>query len=136
MDFLLYLTPIGREIVNNIPKNKILIRENAPICRKHTELFGFTSYQSFIICTDNIKNTISPVSFYVNETVYHEAVHIAQSCKGGALGVKNPKLEERKKIDVKNSSKYGKEIYNYEVEAYYLEDKPEQVLSYLKKYCF
>jgi hypothetical protein len=24
----------------------------------------------------------------------------------------------------------------YEMEAYYLEDKPEEVLHYLKKYCF
>ena len=136
MDFLLYLTPIGQEIISNIPSHKVEVLENSQLCKKYTELFGYTQPSKFVVCTDNIKNKISPVSFYVNETVYHEAVHIAQSCKGEALGVENPLLESRKQKDVNNSLKYNKGAYTYEVEAYYLEDKPELVLSYLKKYCF
>lgn len=135
MDFLLYLNPVGTEIISIIEKLKISIQENPPICKKYKDLFGYKDTNKFILCTNNIKNTISPVEFYVNETVYHEAVHVAQNCKKGTLGIKNPILEDRKKIDVQNSLKYNKNNYQYEVEAYYLEDKPEIVLSYLKKYC-
>lgn len=135
MDFLLYLTPVGAEIINTIEKLKITIQENPPICKKYKDLFGYTDINKFILCTNNIKNTISPVKFYVNETVYHEAVHVAQNCKKGTLDIENPILEDRKKIDVQNSLQHNKDGYHYEVEAYYLEDNPEIVLSYLKKYC-
>lgn len=112
------------------------VLENAPICKKHKELFGYTRSPNFIICLDNIKNTISPVNHYVNETVYHEAVHIAQSCKQGPLGVVDPNLSAEKLNDVKRSVKYNSGAFVYEVEAYYLEDKPELVNYYLKKFCF
>ena len=116
MEFLLYLTPTGQEIISSIMLKNYNIRQNAPVCR-NKELFGLLKSPDFIVCLDNIKNTISPVKHYVNETVYHEAVHVAQACKGGKLGV---------------SASYAV----YEMEAYYLEDKPEEVLHQLKKYCF
>jgi hypothetical protein len=136
MEFLMYLTPIGREIVSNLAKNKIRIQENTSICRQYQQIFGYAVEKKLAICTNNIKNTISPVNFYVNETVYHEAVHIAQHCKGGSIGIRNPQMEARKFADVKESTKYNPGNYSREVEAYYLEDKPAEVLSYLKKYCF
>jgi hypothetical protein len=136
VDFLLYLTPIGRNIVSNVMLKNYKVLENAPICKKHKELFGYTRSPNFIICLDNIKNTISPVNHYVNETVYHEAVHIAQSCKQGPLGVVDPNLSAEKLNDVKRSVKYNSGAFVYEVEAYYLEDKPELVNYYLKKFCF
>lgn len=136
MDFLLYLTPIGNEIINRVMMKNFNVIENAPICR-NKDIFGFAKSPNFIICTNNIKNRISPVKHYVNETVYHEAVHIAQSCKGGALGIKNTNLPSNKLTDVTNSVKaYRQGSVVYEMEAYYLEDKPEQVNYYLKKYCF
>lgn len=133
---MLYLTPIGRNIVSNVMLKNYKVLENAPICKKHKELFGYTRSPNFIICLDNIKNTISPVNHYVNETVYHEAVHIAQSCKQGPLGVVDPNLSAEKLNDVKRSVKYNSGAFVYEVEAYYLEDKPELVNYYLKKFCF
>jgi hypothetical protein len=136
MDFLLYLTPIGHEILLNIKSKKYKILENAAICRKHNEIFGFMEHKKFIICTDNIKNNISPVKHYVNETIYHEAVHVAQSCRGSTLGLKNIKLAPQKYDEVKRSTIYSDSAFAHEVEAYYLEDKPKLVLSYLKKYCF
>ena len=84
---------------------------------------------------NNIKNNVSPVDYYVNETVYHEAVHVAQACKGKPLGV-NVSLDAYKMNDVVRSVKVGNSYPVYESEAYFLEDKPEQVLYYLKKFCF
>lgn len=136
MDFLLYLSPVGSEIVKLVSASGNRVQENAPICKKYSEVFGYAEQKKFIVCIDNIKNTISPVSYYVNETVYHEAVHIAQSCKGGALGVKNPSLSKEKMEEVIRSSSYNNATFRYELEAYYLETRPEQVLAYIKKYCF
>ena len=136
MDFLLYLSPVGSEIVKVVSASGNKIQEDAPICKKYSEVFGYSENKKLIVCTENIKNTISPVSYYVNETVYHEAVHIAQSCKGGTLGIKNPLLSKEKMNDVVRSTSYNKATFKYELEAYYLETRPEEVLSYVKKYCF
>jgi hypothetical protein len=111
--------------------------ENAPICRGHN-LFGLRSTPNFIICTDNIKKyDVNSTEFYVNETIYHESVHIAQECKGSPLGITNIHLSANKMTDVMNSVKgYNPSGKVIEMEAYFLEDNPEQVLYYLKKFCF
>ena len=134
MEFLLYLTPTGQEIISSIMLKNYNIRQNAPVCR-NKELFGLLKSPDFIVCLDNIKNKISPVKHYVNETVYHEAVHVAQACKGGKLGV-SASLDQYKLNDVMRSVKATGSYPVYESEAYFLEDKPEQVLYYLKKFCF
>jgi hypothetical protein len=110
------------------------IMQNAPVCRNR-ELFGILKSPDFVVCLDNIKNKISPVKHYVNETVYHEAVHVAQACKRGKLGV-STSLDQYKLNDVMRSVKATGSYAAYEMEAYYLEDKPKEVLYYLKKYCF
>lgn len=136
MEFLLYLTPIGREIITNIISRNYIVQENASICKKYSELFGYNGEGKFIICTQNIKNHTGEVEHFVNETVYHEAVHTAQSCKRSSLGIKNVSLSSEKLNDVLRSVNYNKFAYVYEVEAYHLEDKPQEVLSHLKKFCF
>lgn len=135
MDFLFYLTPIGNEILNKIISKHYTVVENAQIC-KNKEIFGLLNRPNFIICTNNIKNTISPVKHYVNETVYHEAVHVIHSCKSGPIGLKNIHLDSYKLNDVVRSSNITNQHQVYELEAYYLEDKPELVNKYLKKFCF
>jgi len=134
MEFLLYLTPVGQEIISAIMQRNYNIKQNAPICR-NKELMGIVQSPNFVICLNNIKNGVSPVNYYVNETVYHEAVHVAQACKKKSLGV-NVALDPYKMNDVVRSVKIGNSYPVYESEAYFLEDKPEQVLYYLKKFCF
>lgn len=135
MEFFLYLTPIGKDIITSIMLKNYNVRENAPVCR-NKEIIGTVNSPDFTICLDNIKNQLSPVKHYVNETVYHEAVHVAQGCKKGSLNIPNVNLSSDKLNDVVRSTNITKTATVYEVEAYYLEDKPEEVLSYLKKYCF
>ena len=134
MEFLLYLTPVGREIISAIMQRNYNVKENAPICR-NKEIMGTVQTPNFVICLNNIKNGVSPVDYYVNETVYHEAVHVAQACRGKPLGI-NVTLDPYKMNDVVRSVKVGNSYPVYESEAYFLEDKPEQVLYYLKKFCF
>ena len=133
MEFLLYLTSTGQEIINKVQSMNYNVTQNSAICR-NADIFGYKTSNEFIICLSNIKNSISPVKHYVNETVYHEAVHVAQSCKGSTLGMLTP-LSQYKNIDVNNSIKVSGANHTYEREAYYLEDKPKEVLKYLKKYC-
>ena len=134
MEFLLYLTPLGKEIINSVMLANYNVRENAPICR-NKEIVGYIKSKDFVICTNNIKNTVSPVSYYVNETVYHEATHVAQYCKGSKLNVVTY-LDKNKEDNVARSLKVSNSSSSYENEAYYLEDKPKEVLHYLKKFCF
>ena len=134
MEFLLYLTPVGQQIIDSIKQRNYNVMQNAPICRNR-QLMGVLQSPNFVICLNNIKNGVSPVDYYVNETVYHEAVHVAQDCKGNKLGI-DVSLNSYKMNDVANSVKVGGAYPVYESEAYFLEDKPEQVLYYLKKFCF
>ena len=133
MEFLLYLTPLGKEIINSVMLANYNVRENAPICR-NKEIVGYIKSKDFVICTNNIKNTVSPVSYYVNETVYHEATHVAQYCKGSKLNIVTY-LDKNKEDNVARSLKVSNSSSSYENEAYYLEDKPKEVLHYLKKFC-
>jgi len=136
MEFLLYLTPVGQELISKVMMKNYKVVENSAYCR-NKEIFGGVDGPRFVICTNNIKNSISPVDHYVNETVYHEAVHVAQSCKGGPLKISNATLNQYKLNDVARSVKVDKRAqYVYETEAYYLEDKPEKVLYYVNKFCF
>ena len=134
MEILLYLTPLGKEIINSVMLANYNVRENAPICR-NKEIVGYIKSKDFVICTNNIKNTVSPVSYYVNETVYHEATHVAQYCKGSKLNIVTY-LDKNKEDNVARSLKVSNSSSSYENEAYYLEDKPKEVLHYLKKFCF
>ena len=134
VDFISYLTPESRELIRLVSQKGYAIRENASACRDR-EIFGVVNDKSFVIRLDNIKNKISPVKHYVNETVIHEAVHVAQNCKGGKLAI-NVSLNQNKMQDVKRSVKATGSNVIIEKEAYHLEDKPEQVLTYLQKFCF
>ena len=137
MEFLLYLTPIGRQMINHVMAKHYRVVENAPICRGRN-LFGLRDNSKFIICTNNIKKyNVNSAAFYINQTVYHESVHVAQECKGRPLGITKMYLSSDKMTDVMNSVKgYNPRGKVIEMEAYFLEDNPEQTLYYLKKFCF
>jgi hypothetical protein len=146
MEFLLYLTPVGNQIVNNLVSSKVNIYENSGRCQVE-RIFGHFSSNSLTICTNNIKEMGYNPYHYVNETLYHEAVHAAQSCRSKkyfgftkTLGIsrQNMPLSYKKESEVKRSVAANGNIFSSgkEHEAYYLEDKPEQVLKYVKKFCF
>ena len=118
MEFLLYLTPIGNDIMNSLAQARFTIRENIGLC-SNKDVFGYSDY--------------------VNETVYHEAVHAAQDCKGSIFKIPEDKmpLSANKLQDVKNSVKISGDYTTKmrEHEAYWMEDKPEKVKYVVQKYC-
>jgi len=141
-EFALYLGPSGQDVMS-IVSRKYKIYENAPICRQYS-IFGWADSRkkSFIICTDRIKQ-YRPSDYveYINKTVFHEATHVAQSCKSKydtmiPLGVPNIILTQKEQESIKKATNMsGEKVYNVEREAHYLESRPQEVSYYLKKYC-
>ena len=140
MEFLLYLTPQAKDILNQIYQAKYSIRENVDYCRSNTDIFGYADFgQKFVICTKNIKKSGFNLKHYINETVYHEAVHVAHLCNGYkpfGISKKDMILPAFKYQDINNSVKVSNAPSQIEHEAYWMEDKPQKVKSVLKKYCF
>jgi hypothetical protein len=143
MEFLLYLSPASREIYNMISQ-KVRVVENAPICRKYSVMGWYNSKQNVMtFCTNEIKTTAN-FRYNINETLLHESVHVAQSCKEGngyvdSFGISKSSmpLNERRKRDIVSAVKInGEEVRHIEHEAFWMEDKPAKVKYVLKKYCF
>jgi len=142
MDFLLYLSPEGMDIYNMISR-KIRVVENAPVCRKY-DIFGFynASQKTLTMCTSKIK-TYDNIEKNINETLMHESTHVAQSCRVNfryltPLGI-NPSsmyLNYQKETDLKKVIAFNPNLKNIDREAFWMEDKPNQVKYVVKKYCF
>jgi hypothetical protein len=140
MDFLLYLSPESTEIYQMISR-RIRVVENTPICRKY-DIYGWFNVNEKImtICTDRIVSR-GESEYYVNETLLHESVHIAQYCKNKSLtplGIASSqmKLSSRRNQDVESAVKIsGPSVRQIEREAFWMEDKPNEVKYVVKKYC-
>ena len=143
MNFLLYLSPQSMEIYNMISK-KVRVVENAPVCRQH-RIYGWFDVvkNKMTMCTDQILSGDSP-SYYINETLLHESAHIAQGCKMGMEDIKafglsktDTPLSDRRESDLIVANKLsGPNSYFIEREAFWMEDKPNEVMYVLQKYCF
>ena len=140
MEFLLYLTPEAKDILNQVYRAKFSVTENSYFCRENTTLFGYSDFgNKFVICTQNIKRSGEDVKFYVNQTVAHEAVHVGHLCNGFrpfGISLSDMPLPSNKLEDVKNSTKTSYASYRIEYEAHWMENKPEKVKYVIQKYCF
>ena len=137
MEFLLYLTQDSKAILSILQQAQYRLAENASICR-NKDLFGYADTGKRItICTKNIKGSGHDVAFYVNETLTHEAVHAAQQCRNSAFWISKSvmPLPLAKLNDVSRSAKTAGGNSQIEHEAYWMEDKPNDVKYVLKKYC-
>jgi hypothetical protein len=141
MEFLLYLSPQGQQLIRDLISAKFHIHENIGFCY-NSQMFGYADNPNkFVICTNNIRNGGWDMKHYISETVYHEAVHAAQMCNSNepmGISAKSMPLPWNKLQDIENSAKVSKayKVYQKEHEAYYFEDKPEEVRYYVRKFCF
>ena len=153
MEFLLLLTAKDKEILDLVYKARFSVEENTPLCLLGKKFFGFlkTRQKTVVICTRNAQDlAVNPIStndhgnenyqtaFYIRRALRHEAVHVAQMCNNGKVissaGKNKFKLHPFKETALKGSTKIsGNEKKEYE--AYWMEDKPNLVISALKKYC-
>jgi hypothetical protein len=140
MEFLLYLTPQAKVILNQIYQAKYSVSENVGHCRSNKNLFGYADFgKKFIICTKNIKYSGFDPKFYINETVYHEGTHVGHFCNGYkpfGISLNDMPLPSNKLQDIKNSLSASTAPRRIEHEAYWMEDKPNEVKYVLQKYCF
>ena len=140
MQFPFYLTSEGKQILDLVAKAHFNIRENISWCADGYYGATIKENKTFFICTKNILKGPNP-NQYLNETVYHEAVHVAQQCNGMkpiGIPINQMSLPSNKMKDIESSLGLTKKKFmrRMEHEAFWLEDKPEQVLYYLKKFCF
>lgn len=142
MEFLLYLSPESMDIYKMVSR-KVRVVENTPICRQN-DIFGFydAAKKKFSICIDKIK-TYGNLREYVTETFLHESVHVAQSCKTRGpylepLGISPSMmpLNQRRVNDLKKTVTSDSRLKYIDMEAYWMEDKPEKVRYVVQKYCF
>lgn len=138
MDFLPYLNPQSSEILDLVRRAGYSIRENAGLCR-NVNVFGFVNgARRFVICTRNIKRSGYEPGHYISEAIYHEAAHVAQYCKGGPFWISRDQmpLPLHKLKDVDRSIAIASGSLRAEHEAYWMEDKPNEVKYVLRKFCF
>ena len=122
------------------------ILENTPYCKKNREVFGYVPFSDFTygmqnivgICTFRIISEDSKDG--IDRVIFHEAVHASQFCHPSdwVLGIPASHIPDSIKSWVQNGSLYSnntEESNQSEYEAYYLEDYPEEVNSYLVQNC-
>lgn len=143
MEFLIHLSSVNSDIYK-ILSQEIKFIENSSTCRKH-DIFGWFEPKSgtMSICTDRLK-TYDDFVYNLNETFYHESVHIAQYCHGkkSSKGLKafkiNPsmmKLSGFRTTQLNISIRLTGQDRQVEHEAFWMEDKPNDVKYVVEKYC-
>ena len=141
MLFPYYLTPEGKQIVELVAKAHFQVKENISWCAGDNYAGAvILENKTFFICTKNILKS-SNANKYLNETVYHEAVHVVQACKGMkpiGIPLSQMPLPSRKMVDIDRSISLTRKKWmrRMEHEAFWLEDKPKETIYYLKKFCF
>lgn len=135
------MTPEGQQLIDLISKAHFKVRENISWCADGKYAGAvIKENKTFFICTKNILKG-SNANQYLNETVYHEAVHVVQACKGmKPIGIPMSKmpLSQSKIKDIDRSVSLTKKKFmrQMEHEAYWLENKPKETIKYLRKFCF
>ena len=153
-----YLDISGDEIIDLVDRSKKVIfypKENTPYCKSET-MWGYVNpayrgsddyfRSNVVICSNRIigsANNWNEISYYINETLHHEAFHAAQICKSppqfNTFGLNNGMFDQRIRDIVFESETYRNLPYEdklQEMEAFYVEHKPEIVSSYLEDYCY
>lgn len=141
MLFPYYLTFEGKQLIELIAKANYRVQENISWCADG-KYAGAVIHENktFFICTKNILKG-SNANQYLNETVYHEAVHVVQSCRGmKPIGIPLSQMplssDKIRDIDRSISLTKKKSMQRLEHEAYWLENKPKETIKYLRKFCF
>lgn len=139
MEFLLYLSPESKSLLNQIYQARFSVRENVEYCR-NKDIFGYVDFgKKFVICTQNIKSSGYDVHSSINQTFLHEAVHVAHMCNGYrpfGISTKHMPLSSSKMQDVNSSLNASSAPRGIEHEAHWMEDKPGKINYVIQKYCF
>lgn len=147
------LEPGYQELVKVMKQRGFSIEDNAPVCKQH-DVVGFYTWgqRTAKICTDRISQLNSePAAFrrLLQQTIAHEGVHVAQSCRqrrGGQpsldlaaarlYGLPASVRADIQKVLVNHRSSEPRSVqWRVEAEAMALEDSPGQVIAALRAFC-
>lgn len=147
------LGPGYKELVNVMKHKGFTVDENAKICSNNDVVGLYTwGHRTIKICTDRIaslKGEPSAFRTLLQQTIAHEGVHVAQSCRqrrGGkpSLDLSAARLyglppsvrADIQKALVNHRSREPRSVqWRIEAEAMALEDSPGQVIAALREYC-
>jgi hypothetical protein len=156
MEFLLYLSTQSMDMYK-LMSNKIQVVENSEVCQQY-DIFGFyeARLNQLSICTDKIKQYPN-VRFNINQTLVHESVHYAQSCKSrnekrnifsffkslfsndyfSPFGIPKSemRLSKQKLVSLRQAVVINPSTEDVEHEAFWLEDNPTETKKMIMKYC-
>lgn len=147
------LDPSYQELVGVMRQKGFTIEENAKICKKH-DVVGFYSWgdRAVKVCTARIASLNGEPSAFralLQQTIAHEAVHVAQSCRLSRVGKSSLELSAarlyalpqsvRSEIERSLATAYYDSPrsvrWRIEAEAMAMEDTPDQVIAALKRFC-
>jgi hypothetical protein len=147
------LDPRYQDLVGEMRKKGVGIVENAAICKQQDVVGYYTwGHRAIKICTDRIaKLNADPSAFrtLLQQTIAHEAAHVAQSCRQSSdgktgLGLPATRLyglpqsvrsDIQKSLASNHSSNPRSVQWRIEAEAMALEDTPDQVIVALRQFC-
>jgi len=141
MIFTQYLDHIELQVYHMVSK-VVAIEENSAICSKK-DIYGYFDAQTrtLTMCTNTLRGTFD-VRGNINETLMHESVHVAQSCKTnfsflGSFGIKPSlmPLSSARENDLRKVLAFDWRLNQIDREAFWMEDKPLKVKCVVKKYC-
>lgn len=142
-----------QDLVNTMRQKGFTIEENASVCKQLDVLGFYTSGQRAIkICTDRMAQLYSESSAFLTilqQTIAHEAVHVAQGCRQRRSGKpsldlpaarlyglpKSVRADIQKGLAMNTSSLPRSVQWRNEAEAMAMEDQPEQVIAALQQFC-
>lgn len=143
-----------RRVVLALRNAGVGLATNSWSCRTK-DVVGFHTYRSgrIELCSDRIRRITSDKAAYrqlLQETLVHEAAHVAQFCRadrtGGppSVGIAAAKLyalppnqqqDLRRALGMATHNLPRSLAWRQEAEAFYLEDKPDEVARMLARYC-
>jgi len=142
------------QILSRLADAGVKTYTNTPDCLKSNTVGMYKSTNlAIILCTNRMKSFADDSSEYqelLGATIAHEAIHAVQHCRFKKsripyLGVSTDKLYElpisvqsdiKKSVKVSNYSAPWSVAWRIEAEAYYHEERPDEVIEKIKFYCF
>jgi hypothetical protein len=142
-----------QDLVKTMRQKGFTIEENASDCKRLDVLGVYTSGQRTVkICTDRMAQLYGESSAFLTilqQTIAHEAVHVAQGCRQRRSGKpsldlpaarlyglpKSVRADIQKGLAMNTSSLPRSVQWRNEAEAMAMEDQPEQVIAALQQFC-
>lgn len=146
------LDPAYQDVVSKMKQKGFTIHDNAPVCRQQAVVgYYFLGQHNIKVCSDRIAKQRDDASarLLLQQTVAHEAVHVAQHCRHARSGKPTLELAAARLYSLPTSARsliqkslasnrmnHPRSVkWRIEAEAWAMEDTPDQVIAALQRFC-